>query len=167
MQNSTPYRFLTCSVGLLVLQEVADFGEEFLLGGAGGSGRLLGLRLFLALQLVDALDDQEDRKGDDEEVEHHLQEVAPIEREGRLHHLARFVDFLGDDGPLPVGEVEATRDGADERHDDVGHQRGHDFAESAADDHTDSHVHDVALHGKLLEFLNKLTHDVELLIVEL
>ena len=30
-----------------------------------------------------------------------------------------------------------------------------DFTESTADDHTDCHVHHIALHGKFLEFFNK------------
>ena len=37
------------------------------------------------------------------------------------------------------------------RHYHIVDKRGHDFAERAADDHTDSHVYNVALHGKLFE----------------
>ena len=106
---------------LLVLQQVADFGEEFLLSRTGGSGRCLWLWFGLSLQLVDALDDQEDREGNDDEVEDDLQEVAPSHTQLGLYHGLALHDGFADD-PLPVGEVETTRDGTDERHDDVGHQ---------------------------------------------
>ena len=62
---------------LLVFQQVADFGEEFLLRRAGRSGRLGGFFFLFALHAVDALDNQEDGEGNDDEVEDDLQEVAP------------------------------------------------------------------------------------------
>ena len=115
-----PASFSICLKQSLVLQQVADFGEEFLLRRAGGSGRLFGLGFF-SLQLVDALDDQEDREGNDDEVEDDLQEVTPSHAQLGLNHSLALHDGFADD-PLPVGEVETTRDGTDERHDDVGHQ---------------------------------------------
>jgi hypothetical protein len=55
-----------------------------------------------------------------------------------------------------VAEVQAAEDLADDRHDQVAHQRIDDLAEGAADDHADGEVHHVALDGKLLEFRCKL-----------
>ncbi len=116
-----PASFSICLMQSLVLQQVADFGEEFLLRRTGGSGRCLRLRLGLSLQLVDTLDNQEDREGDDDEVEDDLQEVAPSQAQLGLHNCFALHDGFADD-PLPIGEIETTRDGTDERHDDVGHQ---------------------------------------------
>ena len=71
----------------LFFQQVADFAEQhFLLRGfgsrcsgssSGGSG-LLG-SLLLGVHLGDGADDEEDGEGDDEEVNHCLDEVAIIE----------------------------------------------------------------------------------------
>ena len=116
-KKGAPHFSLLTSHNLLVLQQVADFGEEFLLRRTGGSGRGFRLGFGLSLQLVDALDDQEDGQGDDDEVEDDLQEVAPSQAEGRLDDFSGLVHFLGHDGPLPVGEVESAGDGTDKRHD--------------------------------------------------
>ena len=44
------------------------------------------------------------------------------------------------------------------RHQDVGNQRRDDFAESATDDDTDSHVDHIAAQGKCLEFFQCFFH---------
>mgnify|MGYP007091270215 CR=1 FL=1 len=64
-------------------------------------------------------------------------------------------------------EVRIADEGADGRHQDVVHERRYDFAERAADDHADGHVHYVAFEGKLFEFFKKshicqnLCYDIE------
>ena len=55
------------------------------------------------------------------------------------------------DDRLEVREVESADQRADRRHDEVVHQGGDDFTESAADDDTHRHVDDIALHGEVLE----------------
>src|SRR6185437_5527861 len=52
-----------------------------------------------------------------------------------------------------IGEVEAARGPADDRHDDVADQRIDDGAEGRTDDDTDREVDDVALEGKFAKFL--------------
>ena len=63
---------------------------------------------------------------------------------------------------LQAGQVYTTGQQADCRHQHIINQRGDDFAESTTDDNTDSHVHHVALHGKLLKLFNK-THNFTVL----
>src|SRR5262249_33249816 len=52
----------------------------------------------------------------------------------------------------PVAEVETAEDRADDRHDQVVHERIDDLAEGRADDDTDSEVHYVAFDCELPEF---------------
>ena len=41
----------------------------------------------------------------------------------------------------------------------------YDFAESTTDDYTDSHVKHIATHGEFLEFIQKFTHNLILLLL--
>ena len=50
------------------------------------------------------------------------------------------------------GEIEAAEDPADDRHDEVLHQRIDDLAERAADDHADGEIDHVALDREFAEF---------------
>ena len=59
---------------------------------------------------------------------------------------------LGGQREEVAGEIQATEDGADDRHDDVLDHRVNDLAEGTTDDHTDGEVDDVALQGKVSEF---------------
>src|SRR5690606_34522298 len=120
-----------------------------------------GGRGFLPLEHVDRLDHQEDAEGQDEEVDADGDEVA-VGEDGA--HLSRGVergsnglaiDFAGgghDLGPsfavepdVEVAEVDVPGD-ADDRHDDVFHQRVDDGAEGPADDDADGEVDHAAPH---------------------
>jgi hypothetical protein len=69
---------------------------------------------------------------------------------------------LGGEGEEVAGEVQATENGTDERHDDVLHHGIDDLAERATDDHTDGQIDDVAFQGKISEF-SQHGHDYSLL----
>ena len=162
----------------LSLEQIADVSEQLFLGGTSGS---LGLFL-LGHELVHSLDHQEDTEGNDEEVENVLQEQTILDGctdslgsnasigcysascigngiNGALgtYCACSIVHHLGDGGQviLQTREVNTTSEHTNCGHQHVIHQRGNDFAESSTDDNTDSHVHHIALHGKLLKLFNK------------
>ena len=60
-------------------------------------------------------------------------------------------------------EVDTAREHTDERHEHIVDERADNLSKRTADDHTDSHVHYVALHGKLFEFFNK-SHNLKFLV---
>ena len=68
----------------LLLQQVADFREQ--LHFLAGLRRFCGSRhlLFLAMELRDEADEDEDGEGDDDEIKRGLQEVAIVEQHGGL-----------------------------------------------------------------------------------
>ena len=78
--------------------------------------------------------------------------------DGGSLHLDAAHDFLGRQRDLQIWEVDTSNKLSNGRHDDIVYNRWDDFAESTADDDTDSHVNSIALHGKLLELVNKFTH---------
>src|ERR1700692_2566391 len=127
---------------LLLRQEVADFREEFFLGGRLGRSR--GLGRFLAFEGVDAFDDEEYDRGDDEKIQRGLKEVAVADGDLGLGHLAGGIDHGGCNRSLPRTHIDAAHDVADWRHDHVFDQRTDDRAERAADDHADREIDDVA-----------------------
>ena len=68
--------------GLLFFQQVADFGQQLYVGG--WSRRSRGrFGLFLPVESVDQLDEQEDCKSDDDEVESRLKKIPVVNRHGR------------------------------------------------------------------------------------
>ena len=141
---------------LLLLQQVTNFGQQLFLCRTlrlfrGGSGLFL-----LAVQLVDALEHQEDTEGDDEEVDDVLNEttVGEYRCSGFLCGSQRGVVSIAKIDEQ-IGKVDAASSQADDRHEHVVDQRGDNLSKRAADDDTDSHVHYVALHGKLFEFTDK------------
>ena len=71
-----------------------------------------------------------------------------------MHGVRRHVADFRDVEPQ-LREVGVSDQRADGRHQDVVHERRYDFAERAADDHADGHVHYVAFEGELLEFFEK------------
>jgi len=56
------------------------------------------------------------------------------------------------DGDREIGEIHVADDETQRRHDDIGHQRGHDFPKGRTDHDTDREVDDVALHREFFEF---------------
>ena len=81
---------------------------------------------------MDWKDEEEvDDEGDDEEVDHGVEEIAVLD--------GRVVD-----GADKIGEVGLTYDGGYKRSDDVFDERFGDSCESRADDDGDSEVDDVA-----------------------
>ena len=65
-------------------------------------------------------------------------------------------------GELQLGEIHVAGNDANERHQDVVNQTRYNFTESTADDNTDSHVHHVALHGKLLKFFYETHNSIKI-----
>ena len=132
---------------------VANLRQQhlFLAGGGrcGGSSRL-GL---LTAQLGEQAYKQENGKGNDEEIERNLQEVAVVKRHGGnflpVHHLCRLQH------QLQVCKIYSAHQQTDRRHNDIRHDGRYDFPERAADNHTDSHVNHVPFHGKRLKVLQE------------
>jgi len=155
---------------LLVLQQVADLGEQDLLvGGGGGSGGLGGCGLLLLLladlgQLVQATDQPEDHQSQNCEIDDGGQEIA---------HGQVVLDLLNDlsaggiddglvggldpghpgQGDLDLAEISTAQENVDDGHDDVVGQGLGDGVETGTDDGTDSQCHGVALNGKGQEFI--------------
>src|ERR1051325_10954049 len=140
------------------------------LGQPGDGGRALGagprrgrrLRL-LALHGVDALDEQEDGQGDDEEREDVVDELAVGDDGGAggaggLHGGGVGRRVALDDVEV-VGVVDAAQQDADDGHEDVVDEGLDDGAEGGADDDADREVHHGPLHGELLELLPDLHGD--------
>src|SRR5690606_15138313 len=66
------------ALGALALDGIANFGEQqFFLGRTGRCSLFL---LFLALERIDALDHEEQNEGDDDELDHRVDEKPDIER---------------------------------------------------------------------------------------
>lgn len=163
---------------LLLLEQVADLRKQQLLLRRGGCRSGCRGRLLLAGEPVHQLDHQKDAEGQDREVDALLDEgaVVPVDRfhggrgddritcrddvADRLHGVRRGVAQLRDVEPQ-LREVRVADQRPDRRHEDVVHERRDDLAERAADDDAHGHVHDVALEGELLEFLEKSHNDVQ------
>ena len=146
---------------LLVLQQVADLGEEdFLCAGSGRRGGLCGSGLFFLLlgqisHLVEHLDDEKDNQSQDEEVDDGGDEVTVVQ--GVQDLVAGLVqdgitEQAGQD-QLHFAEIDAAQEDGHDGHDDVIGQGLGDGGEGGADDGTDSQCHGVALDGKCHEFI--------------
>ena len=103
-------------------------------------------------------DRQEQREGDDDEVERHREEM-PISQYGALllrfgqragRHLRRKRNEI-------VREIQTAGHRADHRHDDVADQRTHNGAERRANDHADGEIDDIAAQREFFEFLEHPT----------
>lgn len=137
-------------------KRIADLAQQqHVLGRRGGRG-LLGLA-----QLVDELDHQEDDEREDDEIDQHGDERAVAERRDArcLQILERFRIALERSRNLTeqhefVREIQAARQHADHGHDEILHHRVDDLRKRSADDHADGEIHDVALDGEFLEFLD-------------
>ena len=107
----------------------------------GGLLRLGGLGR-LSVQGVDKLDHNEQHKGHDEKVDDGVDELADLDAGA-----AQSDDHIG---KIRLEEQ------ADQRVDDVLHQRGDNCGEGTADDNAHCHVQHVAAHGKCLELFKEL-----------
>src|SRR4051812_40255410 len=83
-------------------------------------------------------DEEEDRRGDNQEGDHRVDELAVAK-----HAVV--------DRELQRAEVGLAPDGSDQRRDQVGDQRGHDGPERRADDDTHGEVDDVPPEDELAE----------------
>lgn len=54
-----------------------------------------------------------------------------------------------------VGEIDATKNNPDGRHDDIGDEGTDDFRKGGADDHTDGEIHHATLVNKFFEFFDE------------
>ena len=108
----------------------------------GGGLLRLGGRFGLFVQGVDKLDHNEQHKGNDEEVDDGVDELADLDAGA-----AQTNDH--------IGKICLEKQ-ADQRVDDVLHQRGDNCGEGTADDNAHCHVQHVAAHGKCLELFKEL-----------
>ena len=115
------------------------------------------------MELVDGLDYQEDDERHQNKVEDGGQERTQPQRHRGGDHLAGLVQHLWLQHDVQLTQIDAADEQPDQGHEHVVDQRGGDLAEGGADDHADGHVHHVAAHGKLFEFVEKLLHGVKLL----
>lgn len=98
----------------------------------GGGG------VFFALELVELTDDEEDRKGDDQEVQHVVDEQAVVDR----RRTCRFGLGKGGVGgrrqvDVEVGKIDPAQQQPNRRHEDVVGEGGDDFAKCGTDHDTD------------------------------
>lgn len=127
----------------MLFEEVADFFEEsglvvflLFLGFFFFLFGFLGQAFGAFAHFVEGANHEEDDKGDDEEVDGGLEEVAVVDGGG-------FDAFdVGGDGELKVGKIVTADNHGDDRHDDVVDEGGDNGGESGADNHTDGEVHD-------------------------
>ena len=110
------------------------------------------------VSLVDSLDDHEQDKGNQQELDDILDEAAVGKHSGTgiLRSVQTCVVFTVQCDEH-AGKVDLSSCNRYDRHDDVVDQRIDDGAECAADDDTDSHIDDVSARYELSEFLHK-TH---------
>lgn len=113
------------------------------------------------IEPVDALDHQEDGKGDDDEVDDvggeqavipgdHPGDLLSLEQRGANCHL-----FCTLDHDEQVAEIHIAQQETNGRHEDVVDQRADDLAEGRADDDADRQVDHVAAHDELLKFFEQ------------
>jgi hypothetical protein len=147
---------------LFVLKQIADLCEQYFLVGRSGDG------FFFFDEGVDAFDQEENAKGDDEEIQGGGNKITPGEdgtdflgvgqgkvTTGILRDKIRLClhDFVRERN-VKVGKIEVANQLAQGRHDDVAHERGDDFAKRRADDDADGEVNDVSPHDECFELLN-------------
>lgn len=101
-------------------------------------------------QAVDEFDKHEDAQGNDEEVDDRLNEIA----NGKHRCIFTFAQGNGQ-----RTEINAAGQRGDDGRKQVIDKAGDDAGKCAADNHTNGHVDDIALEGKVLEFLDELVHE--------
>src|SRR5690606_15320698 len=140
---------------LSLREEIANLGQQLLF--LRGPGRRRGR--FFTLHPVHRPDDEEQRESHDEEVHEGIDHHAPAHDDsaGLSGCLERGIG-RGAIGTRPqedveVREVGASRQHADDRHQDLIDQTADDGRERSTDDDTDRHVDHVAAHTKGFELL--------------
>ena len=115
---------------------------------------------FAALEnAVGGADEEEDDEGEDQEVDHHGDELAPAEYRdsgGFQIGIARRIALEAVGNPPEqheiIAEIEPAENCPDDRHDDVVGEAGDDRSKGGADHHRDREVEDVAARNERLEF---------------
>src|SRR5581483_12145158 len=101
-------------------------------------------------EAVHLLHEEEDREGDDDEVDDRLDERAVGQhRCVRLPRVGEGRELLPGKVHEEPAEVDAAEQQADDGHQHVGHERVHDLPERPADDHADRQVEHAPAHGEL------------------
>ena len=114
---------------------------------------VVGPRRASCLEAIDIADDEDD-EGDDEEVNHVVEEL-PVGDDGDAPRL-RVGERDGDalrrvERVEEAREIDPAEDESDGRHDDALDERGDDLAEGRRDDHGDGQIHHVAAVDELPE----------------
>ena len=118
--------------------------------GCGSSGSFRSRLLHQILGLVDRLDNREEHKSHQQEVDNSGNEVAV----GELSSV-----FTRAECDCPMGEIQTAEDGAENRHDDVVDEGVDNALECAADDNADCQIHHIAFADERFELGNKAFHD--------
>ena len=141
---------------LLILQQVANFGEE-LFFGARCRRCCLCCCGFCFFFLAHVLHKAEEFLHQEEYGECDNQEVQDFTDEGAVRNGDAFGGCVdeGLDAFACVLTATLGDDGGNGRHYDVTDERIDDLSECGTDDDTDGHVNDVSLEGERLEFFNE------------
>src|SRR5258707_11135415 len=118
------------SLNCPLLQEIADLRQQYLLGRWWRRWR----RFFLAMESIDLLHNDENRKSDNEESDQGVEEEAVVHG----HRPRRFRRIDGGkvstlERQKEIGEIDASNEQSQRRHDDVVHQGIHDRGERRPD----------------------------------
>ncbi len=132
---------------LFLLEEISDLGEELDIGRS----RWWWSIFFLWKCSIHSLHHEEYTECYDHEIEYNLKEVTIVDGN-------RFLSFdERGKGYLQICEVHISDKPSDRWHDDIFYERGHNLSECGTDNHTDSEIYYVSLHGevsKLFEYLH-------------
>ena len=98
----------------------------------------------------------EHRKGNDEKIQNGGEEGAVPNGNfrGCVDHAVSTGDGLLEND-FPVAEINAAGEHGDQGHDDIIHKRGGNFAERAANDDADGHIHHITAGNKGFELAHK------------
>ena len=117
----------------------------------GGSGRSFLCRFFdRTLCFVNCLNHGEEHKGHQQEVDYGGDKVAV----GKLRRILTFAERNG-----PVRKIKSSEQSAENRHDNVVHERVDNGLECTANDNADGQIHHVALADEFFKFGNEFFHD--------
>ena len=126
-----------------MLEQIANFGEEFLIHAQFRHFRF-GCLLLLGAEhpSQELLDEDEQREGDDQEVDDLTEKFS-------------VGNFASADFKSPVlVPLIARHDRADEGHENVLHEGFDNFSERSPDDYTDRQVDDISLERERFEFID-------------
>ncbi len=156
-KKSTPDRvdfcikvdYIAFCIRLFFLEEVSDLDEELYISRSYWSGWSWSLFWHSSIH---GFHHEEYTERHDDEVEGDSDEVTPCNHSPNLLGICECTD----DERIPevvvhIREVYTTTDLADDRHDDIFHDRGDNLTERCTDDHTYSKIDYITFHCEVSE----------------